>query len=101
MIKYAILFFASLFLIIMFLFKMDEFFLPKYRKLENKVYKQSEQYNDGMIRDLENLRMEYIKSNNQEQKEVIKQTILHRFSVYSSDSLPIELKAFYTKLKNE
>lgn len=84
----------------MFGFQMNSFFMPKYRQLENETFKQSEQYNDGMIRDLENLRMEYVKSTSPEQKEVIKQTILHRFSVYSN-TLPYELKAFYNSLRNE
>ena len=37
-----------------------QYFAPKYRAVDNQVFKQSEQYNDGMIRDLENLQLEYI-----------------------------------------
>ena len=37
-----------------------QYFAPKYRAVDNQVFKQSEQYNDGMIRDLENLQMDYI-----------------------------------------
>jgi hypothetical protein len=34
-----------------------QFFAPKVRAVENQVFKESEQYNDGMVRDLENLQM--------------------------------------------
>ena len=36
-------------------YEMSSYFAPKYRALDNKVFKESEQYNDGMVRDLEDL----------------------------------------------
>jgi hypothetical protein len=85
-------------LIGLFGFGMDSFFRPAYRQLDNKVFKQSEQYNDGMVRDLENLRLDYIKSD-AEGKAALKGIILHRFSVYPTEKLPYELQSFYLSLK--
>jgi hypothetical protein len=80
-------------------YELYKFFAPKYRAVENQVFKESEQYNDGMLRDLENLQMEYIKANDT-QKAALKDIILHRFSVYDENRLPGNLRSFYIDIKS-
>jgi hypothetical protein len=75
-----------------------QYFAPKYRAVDNEVFKQSEQYNDGMIRDLENLQIEYI-SADAEKKQALRAIVLHRFSVYPEDKMPPNLRNFYNELK--
>jgi len=75
-----------------------KFFAPKYRAVDNQVFKESEQYNDGMIRDLENLQMEYINAD-AEKKVSLRAIVLHRFSVYPEDKMPPNLRNFYNSLK--
>jgi len=75
-----------------------QYFAPKYRQVDNEVFKQSEQYNDGMIRDLENLQIEYI-SSDAEKKQALRAIVLHRFSVYPEDKMPPNLRNFYNSLK--
>jgi hypothetical protein len=75
-----------------------QYFAPKYRAVDNQVFKQSEQYNDGMIRDLENLQMEYINAD-AEKKQALRAIVLHRFSVYPEDKMPPNLRNFYNDLK--
>jgi hypothetical protein len=75
------------------------FFAPKYRAAENQVFKESEQYNDGMIRDLENLQMEYIKAD-AAGKASLKAITLHRFSVYPEEKMPANLRNFYNQLRS-
>ena len=75
-----------------------QYFAPKYRQVENDVFKQSEQYNDGMIRDLENLQMDYINAD-KDHKDAVRAIVLHRFSVYPEDKLPPNLRNFYNDLK--
>jgi type II secretory pathway component PulC len=75
-----------------------QYFAPKYRAVDNQVFKQSEQYNDGMIRDLENLQLEYIKADTA-QKDAVRAIVLHRFSVYPEDKMPPNLRNFYNDLK--
>ena len=75
-----------------------QYFAPKYRQVDNEVFKQSEQYNDGMIRDLENLQIEYI-SADAEKKQALRAIVLHRFSVYPEDRMPPNLRNFYNDLK--
>ena len=75
-----------------------KFFAPKYRAVDNQVFKESEQYNDGMIRDLENLQMEYI-NGDADKKQALRAIVLHRFSVYPVDKMPPNLRNFYNELK--
>jgi len=73
------------------------FYAPKYEQVRYNTFKESQAYNDGMLRDLQNLRMEYIKSND-EQKAALKAIALQRFSVYEINRLPYDLQAFYNSL---
>ena len=75
-----------------------QYFAPKYRAVDNEVFKQSEQYNDGMIRDLENLQMDYINAD-KDHKDAVRAIVLHRFSVYPEDKMPPNLRNFYNSLK--
>jgi hypothetical protein len=75
------------------------FFAPKYRAVDNQVFKESEQYNDGMVRDLENLQLEYINAD-KEHKDAIRAIVLHRFSVYPEDKMPANLRNFYNDLRS-
>jgi hypothetical protein len=79
-------------------FESYKFFAPKYRQVDNEVFKQSEQYNDGMIRDLENLQVEYI-NGDADKKQALRAIVLHRFSVYPEDKMPPNLRNFYEQLK--
>jgi hypothetical protein len=51
-----------------------------------------------MIRDLENLQLEYIKADN-DGKQALRAIVLHRFSVYPEDKMPPNLRNFYNDLK--
>jgi len=75
------------------------YFAPKYRAVDNSVFKESEQYNDGMVRDLENLQLEYINAD-QAHKDALRAIVLHRFSVYPEDRMPYNLRNFYDKLRS-
>jgi len=80
-------------------YSMYAYFAPKYTAVDNQVFKESAQYNDGMIRDLEVLQMEYINSD-ANKKDAIRAIVLHRFSVYPLDKLTPNLRNFYNDLRN-
>ena len=75
------------------------YFAPKYAAVDNQVFHESQAYNDGMVRDLENLQMEYVNSD-ADKKQSIRAIVLHRFSVYPEDKLPPNLRNFYNQLKS-
>ena len=80
-------------------YAMTDYFAPKYRAIDNKVFKESEQYNDGMVRDLENLQLEYINAD-KDHKDALRAIILHRFSVYPEEKMPYNLRKFYNDLRS-
>lgn len=75
------------------------FFAPKYRAVDSKVFYESEQYNQGMIRDLSELQRQYVTAN-EEDKAALRPVILHRFSVYPTEKMPVDLREFYELVKN-
>ena len=90
--------FAIVFGVSYYAFEMTSFFKPKYTALDNQVFKESQQYNDGMLRDLQNLQLEYI-NGDQGKKDSIRAVVLHRFSVYPEDKLTPDLRNFYNSLR--
>ena len=74
------------------------FFQPRYEQIRNNTFHNSQSYNDGMVRDLENLRLEYMQSTD-DQKVTLRGIVLHRFSVYPIDKMPSDLQSFYLSLR--
>lgn len=75
------------------------FFAPRYTAVQNKVFHESQQYNDGMVRDLENIKREYQHAS-PEGKAALKATALHRFEIYPRERLAPDLQSFYDSLNN-
>ena len=88
----------SVFCLSMFGYEMYAFFGPKYAATERKIFENTKSYNDGMIRDFENIKLQYLSANH-DQKDALRATILHRFSVYPRDQLPPDLQRFYSELE--
>jgi hypothetical protein len=76
------------------------FFAPKAAKVQAQVFHNSQQYNEGMVRDLENIQHEYIHST-PEEKRALRALAIHRFEVYPIDQMPPDLQNFYRGLQNE
>jgi hypothetical protein len=74
------------------------FFSPKYEASRRATFEQSNAYNAGMIRDLENIQMEYMNAD-EAHKSALKAIVLHRFSVYPESQMPANLRSFYYSLK--
>lgn len=82
-----------------FAYRNYAYFNPKYEQVRRNTFEQSQAYNDGMRRDLENLQMEYAKADDAG-KVVIRSTALHRFAAYDIEKLPSDLRSFYFQLKS-
>jgi hypothetical protein len=76
------------------------FFAPKVAQVQTNVFHNSQQYNEGMVRDLENIQHEYLHSN-PEEKKALRALAIHRFEVYPIDQMPADLQNFYRSLQNE
>ena len=82
-------------------YKMYAYFTPKYANVQNKIYQNNASYNEGMVRDFENLKLEYMREDDMNKKEAIHSVILHRFSVYGIEKLPPDLQAFYHQMEEQ
>jgi hypothetical protein len=94
-----VLFLAFIFGMNLFGLASYSFFAPKYRAAENHVFKESEQYNDGMQRDFDNLMLQYQTTTDESQKLSIRSLIIHRFAAYNIDKLNSDQRQFYFQLK--
>jgi hypothetical protein len=74
------------------------FFEPRYTAIDAKVFKESVQYNEGMVRDLSELERQY-KQADAGGKAALRPIIRHRFEVYDEGRLPADLAAFYDSIK--
>lgn len=81
-------------------FAQYSFFAPRYTAVDYKVFRESQPYNEGMMRDLQNLRLAYIQAD-AGGKAALRDTILERFAAYPQNRLPPELQAFYYSLTNQ
>ena len=75
-------------------FLSKKFYAPLNEQVRYETFKESQAYNDGMLRDLQNLKMEYQRGN-PEQQAALKAIVLQRFSVYDINRLPLDLQSFY------
>jgi hypothetical protein len=75
------------------------FFQPKYEQIRRNTFEQSQAYNEGMIRDLENIRNQYLAANDPASKAALRATFIHRAEGYPN-TLPSDLQSFYDNIRN-
>lgn len=88
---------GSIFLFSFIGFQFYQYFAPKYVEVERRIFEESRSFNEGMLRDFENLKMQYYQTADN-QRAALKATIIHRFSIYPIDKLPGDLQIFYNDL---
>ena len=76
-------------------------FLPWEESIRREVFEETKSYVHGTIRDLENLRLEYSRAENEGHKNVLRSTILHRIATFDQDKLPDDLRVFVENLRTE
>ena len=68
-----------------------KFWGVKYEDARREIFEETKSYNHGMIRDLENLCLQYQALDSQSHKDAIASTIRHRKSAFTGD-LPLHVK---------
>lgn len=81
-------------------FFMFKFWAPKMENVKREVFQNTYSYNRGMIQELENMQMEYVKAGPDE-KKAMASIILHRVGEFDENKLPPDLYAFIEKLRRE
>lgn len=79
-------------------FGLFKTFAPKYEQVRRNTFEQSQAYNEGMRRDLESIRNDYLASTDPSAKAALRATFIHRAEGYPNE-LPADLQAFYQRLK--
>lgn len=79
---------------------MYKVFAPAQEQARREVFEQSKAFNQGMIQELQNMQLEYIKAS-PEHKPALAAIILHRVADYDMDKMPANLRSFVAKLKSE
>jgi len=78
--------------------RMAGYFQPKFEQVRRNVFMESQAYNDGMMRDLQNFQFEYAKADDAG-KAIIRSAVQHRFATYDPDRLPADLRSFLYQIK--
>jgi hypothetical protein len=81
-------------------FKNCQILAPKQEQAHNDRLHQPQVYNNGMVRDLEELKRQYAQST-PDQQGALRPIILHRFEAYPPSKLPPDLEEFCASLQYE
>jgi len=81
-------------------FRLDQHYQPREEQVRRNTFAQSQTYNEGMARDLQNLRQAYLDADTPEKKGAIQSTVRQRYAGYDVDQLPPDLVLFYNKMLN-
>lgn len=73
-------------------------FAPKYEQVRRDTFEQSQAYNEGMRRDLEEIRNQYLAAGDPAAKASLRATFIHRAEGYPNQ-LPPDLAAFYSSIR--
>jgi hypothetical protein len=79
-------------------FGLFKTFAPKYEQVRRDTFEQSQAYNEGMRRDLEDIRNQYLKSSDPASKAALRATFIHRAEGYPNQ-LPADLQSFYSSIQ--
>ena len=77
-----------------------KFWGVKYEDARREIFEHSKAYTHGTIRDLQNLRLEYSKSNDESHRQILADTILHRSAAFPLEKLPHDLRKFINNLSS-
>ena len=98
-IRYITITLLTVILILGISFFLYKVFAPKYEQTRREVFEQTKSYNQGMIQELQNMQFEYVKADDTH-KQALASIILHRVADFPEDKLPVDLRTFIQKLRN-
>lgn len=75
------------------------FWAPKWEDSRRNKFEHSVAYTHSMQRDLEHMRLEYLKTDNEAHKDALKATILHRVAPFDIRELSPTMQSFISELK--
>ncbi len=80
--------------------RLYQHYAPLNEQIRRETFEQSQAYNEGMLRDLDNLQLQYVKADGPA-KDALRAVILERFASYDIGRLPGRLQTFYYSLHGD
>lgn len=74
--------------------KSNQYFAPKEEKVRREVYEQTRSFNESKLQELTKYRLEYMRAENEDEKQAIAATVRLTFAAYDKTKLPYELQIF-------
>lgn len=75
------------------------YFEPKHRSVERQVFKETRSYNEGVVQQLADYRLQYLQAETEQDRKAILSTVRHQFGEYDENRLSPELSSFLRKAK--
>lgn len=83
-------------------YRLDKHYQPLQEQVRANTFAQSQTFNEGMVRDLQNLKLQYLNaSETADQKIAIRDTVRQRYAAYDPAKLPVDLALFYNQMMNQ
>ena len=80
--------------------KWKSYFNPKHEEVRRKVFKATRSFNEGKVQELSKYRLEYLRSQSEDEKEAIASTIRMTFADYDITKLNSTLQRFLRQILN-
>lgn len=81
------------------IYYMNVYFLPKYEQLRHDVIKNSQAWNDGIIRNVRSYQVQWVTAT-PEQKIVIKTAVLAEVNGLKDEYVPSDVRVFVNELRS-
>ena len=77
-----------------FTLEYKRFFAPKKEEIRREVFENTRSFNEAKLQELVKYRLEYMRSDSEQDKAAIAATVRITFAAYDASKLPQELKSF-------
>ena len=97
---WVLLVLGAIFVVGYYAFFQYGFFAPRYEQVRYDTFRKSQAFNDGMRRELDQLRRIWLSNPSADQKASIKALIEHEFSGFDRAGLPADLQLFMADVES-
>lgn len=73
------------------------FFAPKYEAARREVFENTQSYQQGSIRDFDNLYLAYTRAKSEDEKAIILETLRHRTAGVQEGNIPARIRLLLNK----
>ncbi len=79
-------------------YRLSATYAPRFEDVRRTTFERSRTFQEGTVRDLDNLRMEYLRAGTDAQRQAIADTVRHRLADIDLDALPPQTHDFVRQM---